>query len=78
MRFLRIRLDAEGERRIGGRRAIRRLLGAALSAVAFGLGFLVVLVDGRRRGWLDRIAQTDVLYADTSPKPAPWSVRQTP
>jgi uncharacterized RDD family membrane protein YckC len=78
MRFLRIRLDAEGERRIGGRRAIRRLLGAALSAVAFGLGFLAVLVDGRRRGWMDKIAKTEVLYADRSPKAAPWSTRQTP
>jgi uncharacterized RDD family membrane protein YckC len=68
MRVLRIRLDAAGERRIGARRAIRRLAGAVLSVVALGLGFLAVLFEDRRRGWLDRIAGTEVLYTVTSPK----------
>ena len=71
MRFLHIHLDAEGERRIGARRAIRRLLGLVLSVVALGLGLLAVLFDDRRRGWLDRIAGTEVLYVATSPKPSP-------
>lgn len=73
MRFLRIHLDSAGGRRIGARRAIKRLLGAALSAAALGLGFFAVLVDERRRGWLDRIAGTEVVYGSTSPRAAPWS-----
>ncbi len=75
MRFLRIYLEADGERRIGTRRAIRRLFGAVLSAAAFGLGFLAVLTDERRRGWLDRIASTEVVYGSTSPVSAPWAGR---
>jgi uncharacterized RDD family membrane protein YckC len=73
MRVLRIHLDAAGERRIGARRAIRRLGGAVLSVVALGLGFLAVLFEDRRRGWLDRIAGTEVLYAAASPKRSPSS-----
>jgi uncharacterized RDD family membrane protein YckC len=76
MRFVRIRIDAAGERRIGTRRAIRRIVGAVLSAAPLGLGFFAVLVDGRRRGWLDRIAGTEVVYASRSPRPAPWSSRE--
>lgn len=73
MRFLRIYLEAAGERRLGLRRAIRRLFGAAVSAAAVGLGFLAVLTDDRRRGWLDRIAGTEVVYGSTSRVPAPWA-----
>jgi uncharacterized RDD family membrane protein YckC len=73
MRVLRIRLDAAGERRIGARRAILRLGGAVLSVVALGLGLLAVLFEDRRRGWLDRIAGTEVLYTATSPKLSPSS-----
>jgi uncharacterized RDD family membrane protein YckC len=73
MRFLRIFLDSAGGRRIGMRRAVRRLLGAAVSAAALGLGFLAILTDERRRGWLDRIAGTEVVYGSTSPVPAPWA-----
>jgi uncharacterized RDD family membrane protein YckC len=75
MRFLRIRLEAAGELPICTRRAFRRLVGIALSAAALGLGFLAVLVEQRRRGWADRIAGTEVLYASTAPRPAPWSGR---
>ena len=42
MRFLSIRLDAGGERRIGARRAIRRLFGTALSCSRLGIGFLMI------------------------------------
>jgi uncharacterized RDD family membrane protein YckC len=73
MRFLRIYLDSAGGRRIGRHRAVRRLLGAVVSAAALGLGFLAILTDERRRGWLDRIAGTEVVYGSTSPLPAPWA-----
>ncbi len=63
MRFLGIQLDAGGERRIGARRARRRLLGGVLAAIPFGAGFIGVLGE-RRRGFHDRMAGTLVLYAD--------------
>ena len=73
MRFLRIRLEAPGGRRIGLRAAIRRFAGLVLSVIPFGAGFLGVLYSERRRGWADRIAGTEVIYVTTDPKPAPWS-----
>jgi uncharacterized RDD family membrane protein YckC len=78
MRFVRIRLDADGTRRIGLRRAVRRLFGFALCVLTFGAGFLGVLFSDRRRGWHDRIAGTEVLYTETAPAPAPWSARPGP
>ena len=73
MRFLRIRLDLAGERRIGLRAAFRRFVGLVLSVLSLGVGFLGVLFSDRRRGWADRMAGTDVVYLTTGPKPAPWS-----
>lgn len=64
MRFLGIHLDAGGERRIGARRARRRLLGSILAALPLGLGFAGVLGE-RRRGLHDRIAGTQVLYEES-------------
>ena len=62
MRFVDIHLEADGERRIGRRRAVRRLWGVVLCFLTLGLGFLGVLFSNRRRGLHDRIAGTDVLY----------------
>ena len=73
MRFVRIRLDSEEGRRIGLRRAVRRLFGLVLAILPLGAGLLGVVFSDDRRGWHDRFAGTDVLYADTSPAPAPWS-----
>jgi uncharacterized RDD family membrane protein YckC len=73
MRFMRIRLEADGAMRIGFRRATRRLFGFVLAAIPMGAGFLGVIFSDDRRGWQDRIAGTDVLYLTTSPRPAPWS-----
>ena len=33
-----------------------------LAFITFGLGFLGILFDERRRGWQDRMAGADVLY----------------
>jgi uncharacterized RDD family membrane protein YckC len=62
MRFVDIHLEADGERRIGRRRAARRLYGVVVCVLTLGLGFLGVLFSDRRRGLHDRIAGTDVLY----------------
>ncbi len=74
MRFLSIRLDADGEHEIGLRRAIRRLVGVLLALVPAGLGFLAILVSPTRRGWHDRLAGTRVVY-DRARRSAPHSQR---
>jgi len=42
--------------------AIRRVIGYYLSILPLFLGFLWVLVDDRRQGWHDKIADTVVVY----------------
>jgi uncharacterized RDD family membrane protein YckC len=64
MRFVDIHLEAEGEKRIGRRRAFRRLWGVVLCVLTLGLGFLGILFNERRRGLHDRIAGTDLVYND--------------
>jgi len=43
-------------------RSIRRLIGYAIAAIPFFLGFFWILVDDRRQGWHDKIAGTCVVY----------------
>lgn len=72
MRFVGIRLGVEG----GGlrpRRSFKRLFGIGLAAIPFGLGFIGVLFDERRRGWQDRLCGVDVIYEEEERTPAPWS-----
>lgn len=42
--------------------AIKRLLGYYISFFALGIGFLWVLIDDRRQGWHDKLADTVVVY----------------
>jgi uncharacterized RDD family membrane protein YckC len=70
MRFTGIRLGVE---RLRPRRAFRRVLGLALSALSLGIGFLGIVFGPQRRGWEDRLCGTDVVYDDRRPPPAPWS-----
>jgi len=62
MRFLDIRIEHDGQRAIGPRRAFKRLVGFWLSAIPFCLGFLGVLTRLDRRGFHDRLGQTAVYY----------------
>lgn len=64
MRLLSIRLDAGGERKIGARRAFRRLIGTALSVLSLGAGFAMIPFDARRRSLADRFAGTEVIEGD--------------
>jgi uncharacterized RDD family membrane protein YckC len=73
MRFLAIAVEANGSRRVGLRRSIRRLAGLALAILSLGIGFLGILFTPRRRGLPDRIADTEVVYVDIAPRAAPWS-----
>jgi len=70
MRFLHIRL-AEG--RLPLRRSLRRLIGIYLAVLTLGLGFLGIVFGERRRGLEDRFGETEVIYDDRRPQPAPWS-----
>jgi uncharacterized RDD family membrane protein YckC len=67
MRLMRMRvLDGRGEPpRLG--RAVLRLIGAVLAAIPLFAGYLLVLVDDRRRGLHDMIARTVVVYATEEP-----------
>jgi uncharacterized RDD family membrane protein YckC len=72
MRFLGIRLNiAAGGLRLG--RSVKRLIGMALAAIPFGLGFLGILFDERRRAWDDRLSGVDVVYEGNERSAAPWS-----
>lgn len=62
MRFLGLRLDSPAGRRIGRRRAMRRLAGTVISVLPLGLGLLRVLGDDARRSVGDRWAETEVSY----------------
>ena len=64
MNFFALRISTESGGRVGPRQDIRRLIGFALALIPFGLGFLGILTNERRRGWPDRFADTVVLYAD--------------
>jgi uncharacterized RDD family membrane protein YckC len=70
MRFLSIRIFADGSPRLGFRRARRRLVGLVVALIPFGLGLLGVLTRDDRRAFHDRRAGTDVIPVDRA---APWS-----
>jgi uncharacterized RDD family membrane protein YckC len=72
MRFLGIRLNVAG-RGLPVRRSLRRLLGMALAAIPFFLGFVGILFDERRRAWDDRLSHVDVVYEGNGRRAAPWS-----
>jgi uncharacterized RDD family membrane protein YckC len=71
MRFLDIRIEKEGEHRIGSKAARRRLVGFWLSAAALGLGFIGVLIRIDRRGFHDRMGDTVVYFIDPTSPDAP-------
>jgi len=74
MRFVRIHLDSPQGRRIGFRRALRRLFGLVLAILPLGAGLYPIVFSDDRRGWHDRFADTEVLYGETAPAAAPWAV----
>lgn len=54
-------VHASGEGALGFSRASVRLVGACLSAVPLGAGFIGLWTDTERRGWHDRMAGTKVV-----------------
>ena len=77
MRFFGIRLGTE-TRGLAPRSSVRRLVGLFLAALPFGLGFLGIVFDERRRGWEDRMSGVDVMYESNEPAAAPWSTLEAP
>jgi uncharacterized RDD family membrane protein YckC len=71
MRFMNIHVEVGGSAELGSRVAFRRLVGAWLSAIPLGAGFLGILFSERRHGLADRMAGTDVVYLPE--RIAPWS-----
>jgi uncharacterized RDD family membrane protein YckC len=67
MRLMALRvIDRAGDPpRLG--HALLRLVGMILAAIPFFAGYLLILVDERRRGLHDMLAGTTVVYAPTSP-----------
>jgi uncharacterized RDD family membrane protein YckC len=63
MRFMGIRVIDRRGATPGFVRALRRLAGMYLAAIPLGAGFLLILVDDRRRGLHDRIAGTLVIHS---------------
>ena len=60
--------------------AIRRVLGMYIAILPLFLGFLWVLIDDRRQGWHDKIADTVVVYdweARLGRRLREWLARQT-
>jgi uncharacterized RDD family membrane protein YckC len=56
-------------------RAIKRAIGYLLAIIPLFLGFFWILVDDRRQGWHDKLADTVVVYdwnARLGPKVAKW------
>lgn len=72
MRFLDLRIEGPDGRRLGSRRAWRRLVGVVLSVLTLGIGFLIALFDDRRRALADRLSHTEVRYLPPR-REAPWS-----
>lgn len=72
MRFVGIRLDVEG-RGLSLGRSLKRLVGMALAWIPFGLGFVGIFFNERRRAWDDRLSGTGIVYESNERAAAPWS-----
>jgi uncharacterized RDD family membrane protein YckC len=65
-RVMAIRVEHATGGRIGWLQALRRFAGCVLAALPLGTGFLLTLVDDRRRGLQDRIGGTVVRWQTES------------
>jgi uncharacterized RDD family membrane protein YckC len=69
MRLMALRVINRDGGPLGFGQALLRLIGAILAAIPFFAGYLLILVDDRRRGLHDMIAGTTVVYAPKSHTP---------
>jgi uncharacterized RDD family membrane protein YckC len=71
MRLMALRVIGRAGDPPGFGQALVRLAGMILAAIPFFAGYLLILVDDRRRGLQDMLAGTTVVYAPTTIVPAP-------
>ena len=73
MRLMALRVIDRAGDPPGFGQALVRLAGMILAAIPFFAGYLLILVDDRRRGLQDMLARTTVIYVPktTVPGPAP-------
>ncbi|MGZ4270877.1 MAG: RDD family protein [Solirubrobacteraceae bacterium] len=71
MRFMGLRVIDRRGSRITYWQAVRRLVGMYLAALPAGAGFLLILVDDRRRGLQDFVAGTLVIHDPAAQGAAP-------
>jgi uncharacterized RDD family membrane protein YckC len=62
MRLMSIRVERTNGDPLSFRRAVRRLIASVLAALPLFAGYLLILVDDRRRGLNDRLAGTLVVF----------------
>ena len=62
MRVMAIRVTNRDGGHVSVWRGLRRLAGLVIAAIPFFAGYLLILVDNRRRGLQDRIAGTVVVF----------------
>jgi uncharacterized RDD family membrane protein YckC len=75
-RVMEIRVqDAVSSRPLPFARAVLRLAGAVLSALLLFLGYLMILVDSRRRAFHDRLVHSVVVYAPAAGRRAQRTAR---
>ncbi len=72
MRFVGIHVEHGDRRGIGVRRAFRRLWALVLAVLPFGLGLVPIVFTDRRRGFQDRVADTDMIRRSNRVL-APWA-----
>lgn len=60
--FMGLRVVRRNDLQLTFGKALLRFAGYWISAIPLFLGFLWVLVDGRRQGWHDKLAGTQVIY----------------
>src|SRR5947209_14507725 len=60
-RVMRMRVVTTNGERLKPRRALLRLIGLVLAALPLFAGFVLILFDGKRRGFQDRLARTLVV-----------------
>ena len=71
MALLGVRVTGDDGSRVSARAAFVRAATFPLSVALFGLGFLGILFDRRRRALHDLFARTTVVYTTPPPVPAP-------
>jgi uncharacterized RDD family membrane protein YckC len=62
MRLMSIRVERTNGGPLSFRRAVQRLIGAVIAALPLFAGYLLILVDDRRKGLHDRLAGTVVVF----------------